>query len=80
MPPVRSNVWNLFIKTSSGGKCKLCHCEVKTAGNTTNLRKHLQRRHASYSETEGKRSPILYQDENTVSNEHFLIHLCSIAR
>lgn len=43
--PKRSNVWNLFSKTSAGGKCKLCLCEVKTSGNTTNLKKHLQRRH-----------------------------------
>ncbi|KAJ8913310.1 hypothetical protein NQ315_010978 [Exocentrus adspersus] len=45
----RSNIWNAFVKTSYGGRCKLCQCEVKTSGNTTNLQKHVQRRHPHYS-------------------------------
>ncbi|GBP42617.1 Zinc finger BED domain-containing protein 1 [Eumeta japonica] len=41
----KSDIWNHFIKKDSGGKCKYCHQEVKTKGNTTNLRNHLLRRH-----------------------------------
>lgn len=50
MPPVRSDIWNIFIKSSSGtgGRCKLCSSDVKTSGNTTNLKKHLMRRHPNY--------------------------------
>lgn len=54
MPPVRSNAWKMFVKTSFGGKCKLCQCEVKTYGNTTNLKKHLQRRHPKFLNTDAK--------------------------
>lgn len=49
MPPTRSSLWNIFVKTSSGGRCKLCGHEVKTCGNTTNLKKHLIRRHPNYN-------------------------------
>ncbi|GFY39790.1 vesicular integral-membrane protein VIP36 [Trichonephila inaurata madagascariensis] len=41
----KSDVWNHFIKKGLGGRCKYCHQEVKTKGNTTNLRNHLLRRH-----------------------------------
>lgn len=41
----KSDIWNHFIKKDSGGNCKYCHQEVKTKGNTTNLRNHLLRRH-----------------------------------
>jgi len=34
-----------FKKTEKGGKCKYCFIEVKTLGNTTNLRSHLLRKH-----------------------------------
>lgn len=53
MPPERSTLWKAFVKVkkSSGAcaaKCKLCHCEIKTSGNTTNLKRHLERRHHGY--------------------------------
>lgn len=41
----RSDLWNHFIKKDFGGTCKYCHQDVKTKGNTTNLRNHLLRRH-----------------------------------
>lgn len=41
----KSDLWNHFIKKELGGTCKYCHQEVKTKGNTTNLRNHLLRRH-----------------------------------
>lgn len=41
----KSDIWNHFIKKDLGGSCKYCHQEVKTKGNTTNLRNHLLRRH-----------------------------------
>lgn len=41
----KSDLWNHFIKKDLGGTCKYCHQEVKTKGNTTNLRNHLLRRH-----------------------------------
>lgn len=44
----KSDIWNHFIKKdlgALGGTCKYCHQEVKTKGNTTNLRNHLLRRH-----------------------------------
>lgn len=44
MPP-KSTVWQYFIKTQTGGKCKICQQEVKGSGNTTNLKFHLERSH-----------------------------------
>lgn len=41
----KSDLWNHFIKKELSGVCKYCHIEVKTKGNTTNLRNHLLRRH-----------------------------------
>ena len=41
----KSDTWNHFVKKGSSGVCKYCHLEVKTSGNTTNLRNHLLRRH-----------------------------------
>lgn len=41
----KSDLWNHFIKKELAGVCKYCHIEVKTKGNTTNLRNHLIRRH-----------------------------------
>lgn len=49
MKPVKSkksNVWAFFIKTPSGGTCKLCHTAVKSPSGTTNLKTHLTRKHA----------------------------------
>ncbi|XP_030752727.1 zinc finger BED domain-containing protein 4-like isoform X2 [Sitophilus oryzae] len=41
----KSDTWKHFVKKGSSGICKHCHIEVKTCGNTTNLRNHLLRRH-----------------------------------
>lgn len=49
MPRVKSEVWKMFIKTNTGGKCKLCHSEVKSTEGTTNLKKHLARRHPKFN-------------------------------
>lgn len=34
-----------FIKTTGGGKCKFCHKELMSCGNTTNVMNHLIRKH-----------------------------------
>lgn len=44
-PPVKSSVWTFFIRCDTGGQCKLCKQNVKTKGNTTNLKNHLKRHH-----------------------------------
>ncbi|XP_039310270.1 uncharacterized protein LOC105193876 isoform X2 [Solenopsis invicta] len=44
MPP-KSILWKHFIKTTDGAKCNVCQQFIKTCGNTTNLRYHLQRKH-----------------------------------
>lgn len=49
--PLKSEVWVHFIKTNEGGICKHCLKEVKGVGNTTNLKKHLLRRHG-HSQTD----------------------------
>lgn len=40
----KSIVWKYFIRTETGGKCKMCQMEVKSGGNTTNLKNHLKRK------------------------------------
>ena len=40
-----------FIKSDSGGKCKHCLLNVKTSGNTTNLRNHMIRKHKYHYES-----------------------------
>ncbi|XP_053596186.1 uncharacterized protein LOC103575560 [Microplitis demolitor] len=47
----KSDTWYHFVKKGSSGVCKYCHVEVKTCGNTTNLRNHLLRRHPSIQST-----------------------------
>ncbi|XP_032684032.1 uncharacterized protein LOC116850176 isoform X2 [Odontomachus brunneus] len=47
----KSDIWNHFIKKGSSGICKHCHIEVKTCGNTTNLRNYLLRRHPCIKST-----------------------------
>ncbi|KAL1487931.1 hypothetical protein ABEB36_015316 [Hypothenemus hampei] len=42
---IYSNVWDCYIKIGGGGQCKLCGKEIKSCGNTTNLRNHLIRKH-----------------------------------
>ncbi|XP_043271191.1 E3 SUMO-protein ligase ZBED1-like [Venturia canescens] len=41
----RSVAWKYFIDYENKAQCKIYHVEVKTAGNTTNLVKHLKRKH-----------------------------------
>lgn len=43
----KSTVWNFYDKFTDGGLCKLCKINVKTSGNTTNLKNHLKRKHPS---------------------------------
>ncbi|XP_066590577.1 E3 SUMO-protein ligase ZBED1-like [Prorops nasuta] len=43
--PRGSAVWKYFVKTSAGGKCKICQKEIKGSGNTTNLKFHVVRVH-----------------------------------
>ncbi|XP_011708342.1 PREDICTED: uncharacterized protein LOC105463031 [Wasmannia auropunctata] len=41
----KSVLWNHFIKTKTGGTCKVCLTDVPTSGNTTNLRTHIKGKH-----------------------------------
>lgn len=38
-------VWKFFVRTETGGRCKIYQITVKTGGNTTNLKNHLKRKH-----------------------------------
>lgn len=83
MPPVvrrRSNLWRLFVKTSSGGRCKLCNCEVKTSGNTTNLRKHLQRKHTNYSLTNEDEEIMETMETSSSENQQVRLRKSNIGR
>lgn len=47
MPP-KSILWKYFSKAAASpntAMCKLCHKNFKTAGNTSNLKYHLQAKH-----------------------------------
>lgn len=48
----KSIVWKYFIRTDTGGKCKLCQMIVKTGGNTTNLKNHLKRKHEIFNQSD----------------------------
>lgn len=70
MSPAKSDIWHYFIKIKSGGKCKLCQREVKTSGNTTNLKNHLKRHHPSLQQTVSKTVRYdLIQVYNIIYNE-----------
>ncbi|XP_025420192.1 uncharacterized protein LOC112690393 [Sipha flava] len=43
----KSVLWNFYDKSTDGGVCKLCKQNVKTSGNTTNLKNHIKRKHPS---------------------------------
>lgn len=43
----KSIVRNFFDKSENGATCKLCKSAIKTCGNTTNLRNHMNRKHSS---------------------------------
>lgn len=66
-----SDVWNIFIKTKDGGKCKLCQVCLKTSGNTTNLRKHLKRRHPDFSLTEVEKIKVSKAVDIKIAHLHF---------
>lgn len=64
-----SDVWKFYIKTSGGGKCKLCGKEIKSCGNTTNLMNHFRRKH---KQEKGERSNMSRNDmeiSNPVSEQ-----------
>ncbi|KAL1516436.1 hypothetical protein ABEB36_000354 [Hypothenemus hampei] len=62
MPKVKSELWNFFIKIANDGRCKFCSLDIKTSGNTTNLRKHLSRKH-----------PNVHFTKKSISNKENLI-------
>lgn len=46
MTSKKSELWKHFIKVNeSVAECKICKSHVKSSGNTTNLKQHLNRRH-----------------------------------
>lgn len=64
----RATIWNYFIKKdNSTSTCRLCLSQVKTCGNTTNLRNHLKRKHSECYKTN-----ILsdYEEDSTVSKTY----------
>jgi hypothetical protein len=48
----KSSTWKFFISGEGSATCKICHVNVKTGGNTTNLMNHLKRNHLEVIETE----------------------------
>lgn len=50
----KSEVWSHFVRTETGGTCKACGADVKSANTTTNLYFHLQRRHPTVYSTLSK--------------------------
>lgn len=65
----KSDLWNHFIKIDLGGKCKYCHQEVKTKGNTTNLRNHLLRRHPTIQTVSLKKKRVKMVVVNVIMHE-----------
>ncbi|XP_066587665.1 E3 SUMO-protein ligase ZBED1-like [Prorops nasuta] len=43
--PLKTLIWKYFVNFPNGGKCKICQQEIKTSGNTTNLKLHLKRQY-----------------------------------
>lgn len=43
----KSHVWSFFIKENGGGECRVCGVHVKAPGNTSNLAKHITRKHGN---------------------------------
>ncbi|RVE41198.1 hypothetical protein evm_014154 [Chilo suppressalis] len=58
----KSDTWYHFVKKGSSGVCKYCHIEVKTCGNTTNLRNHLLRRHPSIKSVSQRKLVVANDD------------------
>lgn len=59
MPP-KSRFWEFYEKLENNeAKCRFCHKIIKTCGNTTNLKLHIEKMHSSLL---GKNS----NEENTV--------------
>lgn len=49
MAPPKSHVWKNFQKiNATEAKCKLCFKILKTCGNTTNLNKHMKKKHSAH--------------------------------
>jgi len=61
MPP-KSNIWQVFEKNQSSTKCRLCLIEIKTSGNTTNLRSHLKRHHPNFSLEKKSKVTVIIND------------------
>lgn len=57
MSSAKCNVWNQFVKTDFGGRCKVCLKEVKAkGGNTSNLKRHTQRHHSALKSGGGSKN------------------------
>ncbi|XP_066590528.1 E3 SUMO-protein ligase ZBED1-like [Prorops nasuta] len=52
LPPQKSVTWKYFVKVAGGAKCNMCHSTITTSGNTTNMLKHLQRKHHNLENVE----------------------------
>lgn len=60
----KSFVWKYFMKQGEKVACRLCLTEVKTSGNTTNLKNHLQRKHKKVLEMEDYKNKEKSCDNN----------------
>lgn len=46
MAPSKSELWNYFQKlTDTSAQCNLCNQIIKTSGNITNLKAHINTKH-----------------------------------
>lgn len=59
----KSDTWKHFVKKGSSGVGKYCHIEVKTCGNTTNLRNHLLRRHPCIKSVSQRPQPVVVEKD-----------------
>lgn len=72
----KSDTWYHFVKKGSSGVCKYCHIEVKTCGNTTNLRNHLLRRHPSIKSV-SQRKLVVANDDIGIGDDKKKTGVCT---
>lgn len=86
MPPnkLKSKIWNYFKRTGGiEAICKICNKSLKTSGNTTNLRGHLENVHSQQLEVFDvpckKKKPNSITDFMSVNDATHAPALASIA-
>lgn len=76
----RSFIWNYFQKTSDPEvvTCKICEAPVKPCGNTTNVRNHMKRNHASVKIGEGAGAAAAKVRRTSISSTQSLAKLVQL--